>query len=124
MKSLKLRLANTSSTALLLALPLFTILPCLSSAAAPNPGQYDMARRCYRGVNHAWLMSEERGTPINVRDDASTQAYARHIGYAGDEVAVMNRTMGDDGYCWYRVKFESKATGWVRGDHVSLDLGE
>gem|GEM_PF-4236452 len=36
MKSLKLFLANTSGAALLLALPLFTILPCLPSVAAPG----------------------------------------------------------------------------------------
>ena len=45
-------------------------------------------------------------------------AYARYIGYAGDGVIVVDRTMGKDGYCWYKVKFELKAVGWVRGDFL------
>ena len=94
------------------------------NAAASRPvAQNDLAHTCQQ-ITQAWLRSEERGTPINVRDGASTQAYARHIGYAGNNVAVVNRTRGDNGYCWYKVRFESKATGWVRGDHVSPSLGE
>jgi|GEM_PF-1433813 len=101
-----------------IALPFATLLTALPSTA------FEMGRTCYPNVTHAWLRSEEHGTPINVRDDASTQAYARHIGYSGDELAVVDRTMGNDGYCWYKVKFVSKAVGWVRGDFIMPDLGE
>lgn len=71
----------------------------------------------------AVLISQESGTPINVRDGASTKAYARHIGYAGDSVRILDRKVSKDGATWYRVKFEaSGATGWVRGDFVALDF--
>jgi len=93
------------------------------NAAATKPGvQSDTARKCQR-LTHGWLTSEDRSTPINVRDNASTDSYARHIGYSGDEVAVLNQKLGS-GYCWYEVRFPSQATGWVRGDFLTIDTGE
>jgi len=93
------------------------------NASATKPGvQNDAARKCQR-ITHAWLTSEDRSTPINVRDGASTDSYARHIGYAGDEVAVLNQKLGG-GYCWYEVRFPSQATGWVRGDFLTIGTGE
>lgn len=115
MKSLKLLLT--------IALPLSTLLSSLPAAAAPQlVAKSDRSRTCYWRVTNGWLKSENRGTPINVRDGASTKANARHIGYAGDGVIVVDRTMGKDGYCWYKIKFESKAVGWVRGDFVMPNL--
>ena len=70
------------------------------------------------------LISQTPDTPINVRDDASTQAYARHIAYAGDFVTVGSKKQGGDGYTWYRVSFVSKAQGWVRSDFVRLNTAE
>lgn len=68
------------------------------------------------------LVSYDPGSAINVRDGASTRAYARHIGYAGDRVEVLDRMVGSDGYMWYFVRFTvSNATGWIRGDFISLD---
>ncbi len=72
--------------------------------------------------DYAYLVSLDSRSPINVRDDASTRAYARHIGYAGDRVEVLDRSVGADGYMWFFVRFTvSNATGWVRGDFVSLE---
>ena len=72
--------------------------------------------------DYAYLVSSSSRSPINVRDDASTRAYARHIGYAGDRVEVLDRNVGEDGYMWYLVRFTvSNATGWVRGDFISLE---
>lgn len=72
--------------------------------------------------DYAYLVSSNSRSPINVRDDASTRAYARHIGYAGDRVEVLERSVGEDGYMWYYVRFTvSNATGWVRGDFISLE---
>lgn len=69
----------------------------------------------------ALLASQDSGSPINIRDGASTSAYARHIGYAGDRVKILERSTGSDGQAWYRVQFEaSGARGWVRGDFVEL----
>jgi hypothetical protein len=72
--------------------------------------------------DYATLVSSDYGSPINVRDGANTGAYARHIGYAGDRVEVLDRMAGEDGYMWFFVRFtSSNATGWVRGDYISLD---
>lgn len=70
----------------------------------------------------AYLTSKEAGTPINIRDEASTKAYARHIGYKDDLVRVLERAVGEDQYYWYRVQFRaSGAKGWVRGDFLVED---
>ncbi len=66
---------------------------------------------------------QDYNTPINIRTEASTTAKIRHVGYAGDEVTLLARRTGQDKAYWYQVKFpKSGATGWVRGDFVSIDL--
>ena len=73
-------------------------------------------------AEYGTLMSRDANSPINIRDGANTRAYARHIGYAGDRVEIVDRMVGDDGYMWFLVRFTvSNATGWVRGDFISLD---
>ncbi|XPM60336.1 MAG: SH3 domain-containing protein [Leptolyngbya sp. IPPAS B-1204] len=73
-------------------------------------------------ADYATLVSYDPASPINVRDGASTRAYIRHIGYAGDRVEVLDRIVSGDGYMWYFVRFTvSNAAGWIRGDFVSLD---
>lgn len=84
---------------------------------APAPSPIIIARSAY-----ATLVSDDWRSPINIRDDASTRAHARHIAYAGDRVEVLDREVGGDGYMWYFVRFTvSNATGWVRGDFVAVD---
>jgi hypothetical protein len=76
----------------------------------------------YDGINSgdsSTLVSYELGTPINVRDGASRNAYARHIGYAGDRVVILAQACDKEGFKWYRVQFrQSGAKGWVRGDFI------
>lgn len=73
--------------------------------------------------DYAYLVSSDSRSPINVRDAASTRAYVRHIGYAGDAVEVLDRSV-ENGYMWYFVRFTvSNATGWVRGDFIALEEG-
>lgn len=68
------------------------------------------------------LVSYELGTPINVRDGARRNAYARHIGYAGDPVVILAKACDGEGFKWYRVQFrQSGAKGWVRGDFLRDD---
>jgi hypothetical protein len=72
------------------------------------------------GRQQTTLTAQELGSRINVRDGASPSAYARHYGYAGDPVLVLDETQGGDGKIWYQVRFtQSGATGWVRGDFVA-----
>lgn len=81
------------------------------------------AQNCrYNGMNTGnpgFLVSAKAGTPINVRDGASRNAYARHIGYGGDRVVILAKACDSAGFNWYRVQFrQSGAKGWIRGDFV------
>lgn len=111
---------------------LFAVLPLMiatpawsqtlgSAQAADASGLSSSGLILARGSN-ATLVSNDHGSPINIRDGASRQAYARHIGYAGDRVEVLDQTPAEDGYMWFFVRFiSSNATGWVRGDFIVLD---
>ncbi|MCU0523679.1 MAG: SH3 domain-containing protein [Elainella sp. Prado103] len=109
---------KTIAAFLLATLPLVGLGATL--AVQPVQAQSDPMQIAY--AEYATLVSQDGNSPINVRDGASTRSYARHIGYGGDRVEVLDRTVGDDGYMWYFVRFTvSNATGWVRGDFVWLD---
>lgn len=74
-------------------------------------------------VTNQDFTNQDDRSAINIRDGASTTAYARHIGYAGDQVEILDRTRATDGYYWYKVRFpDSGAIGWVRGDFVAIEL--
>jgi hypothetical protein len=93
-----------------------------ATPAVSHPFPQPPAQPVLLAYEYAYLVSSDARSPINVRDDASTRAYARHIGYAGDRVEVMDRSVGTDGYMWYYVRFTvSNATGWIRGDFISLE---
>ncbi len=107
-----------TATLLLLSVPCFAA----TSAVASPPPVMDVAPITVARGEYATLTSRDWDSPINVRDEASTRAYARHIAYAGDRVEVLDRTVSSDGYMWYFVRFTvSNATGWIRGDFVALD---
>lgn len=76
----------------------------------------------YNGMNagnSGFLVSAKPGAPINVRDGASRNAYARHIGYRGDRVVILAKACDNEGFNWYRVQFrQSGAKGWIRGDFI------
>lgn len=98
------------------AMPLVILAAPIPSLANPTP--------VIAYAQYAMLVSRDANSQINVRDGASTNAYARHIAYAGDRVEVLDRIVGRDGYMWYQVRFVvSNATGWIRGDFISLDEG-
>lgn len=48
------------------------------------------------------------------------EAYARHLGYAGDAVDVNSKKIGDDSKTWYHVLFQSGAEDWVREEFISF----
>jgi hypothetical protein len=67
----------------------------------------------------AVLVSQDSSSPINIREEATTSAAARHVGYAGDRVVILGSAIDQAGDRWYQVEFTvSKATGWVYGDFV------
>lgn len=126
MKSLSLLFADVFGTAALFAIPLVSAAPAWSGAfTVSQEERLKMARNCetFQDAKVGELVaasSQKRGLPINVRDNATTKSRARHIGYSGDIVGVLERKISEGGYCWYRVEFNSSgATGWVRGDLFS-----
>jgi len=118
MKLRSLLLAKVLGSASLLVLPLMSAAPALSNWSTPQEFRRAVERDCepFRDWPVGYLISKQPGSPINIRDGASTQTRARHIGYARDFVDILDLRMGEGGYCWYRVRFQSGATGWVRGD--------
>lgn len=104
-----------SSMLMLSTVPFIFLGTALPGLANPAPMQIAYGE-------YATLTSRDRNAPINIRDGAGTNTYARHIGYAGDRVEILDRLVGNDGYMWYQVRFTvSNATGWVRGDYLFLD---
>jgi hypothetical protein len=97
------------------ASPVFTTP--LTPPLSPTPPSREIANPL---TQQGSLTSRDHGAPINVRDDASPQAHARHIGYAGDPVRIGIQKTGSDGQRWYRVTFNSGAEGWVRNDFVAV----
>jgi uncharacterized protein YgiM (DUF1202 family) len=67
----------------------------------------------------ATLNSAEKGSPINIRQSASTDASVQEVAYSGDSIKVSSKTEGTDGYTWYKVELNSGASGWVRSDLIS-----
>lgn len=68
----------------------------------------------------ATLTGSTPGSRVNVRSAPSTQADTPHYGLVGDRVFLLEQAQGTDGSLWYRVRFESGAEGWVRGDFVQI----
>jgi hypothetical protein len=93
--------------------PIAQATPQTASKTAGSNPEVEMRRQ-------GRLFSQDSGSQINIRDDASTRAYARHIGYSGDPVAVRSKKLGDDSKTWYHVSFNSGAEGWVREEFISF----
>lgn len=67
------------------------------------------------------LMAEDASARINLREAPSTDIPTRRYGLVGDEVLILDNTIGKDGQNWYKVKFPgSGAVGWIRSDFVQL----
>jgi len=71
----------------------------------------------------ATLAAAETGSPINIRQSASTDASVQEVAYSGDAIKVASKTQGTDGYTWYKVELDSGSSGWVRSDLISAGTG-
>lgn len=68
----------------------------------------------------AQLVSKEPNSRINVRSHPSTRSKAKHFGYQGDAVTLLQKAKGEGDALWYYLRFEqSKAEGWIREDFIS-----
>jgi Bacterial SH3 domain/GW (Gly-Tryp) dipeptide domain len=65
-------------------------------------------------------LAGSRGSKINVRAAATLNSKAIHYGLSGDLVTVEDSYKAPGQYRWYRVKFPSNASGWVREDLLSV----
>jgi Bacterial SH3 domain len=69
------------------------------------------------------LHSPDNSNRINIREQPSTSSKILHVGSAGQLVIIHKQVVGDDAYCWFRVKLDnSKVTGWVRSDVLYIYL--
>jgi Bacterial SH3 domain len=68
---------------------------------------------------------KRRNSRINIRDVASTKANVKNHGFAGDTVTILDKSKGDNGSIWYKIKFaKSGAEGWVSGNFVKLNKND
>lgn len=88
-----------------------------NASANSSTGSRSMAGTTAGSTAH--LEATDPSSPINVREQASTDARVRYMGYAGDPIQIAEQAQGADGYTWYKVQFDSGATGWVRADFVA-----
>ncbi|AFZ04161.1 SH3 domain-containing protein [Calothrix sp. PCC 6303] len=65
-------------------------------------------------------LAGSRGSKINVRAAATLNSKAIHYGLVGDLVTVEDSYKAPGQFRWYRVRFPSNASGWVRGDLLSI----
>jgi uncharacterized protein YgiM (DUF1202 family) len=66
----------------------------------------------------AVISATDPDSPINVRSAAGTDSEVQDIAYGGDRIQITESQQGSDGQTWYKVEFESGASGWVRSDFI------
>jgi uncharacterized protein YgiM (DUF1202 family) len=91
----------------------------VGSASAPTSQASGAASRELATGRTVTLNSAEKGSPINIRQSASTDASVQETAYSGDTIKVSSKTQGTDGHTWYKVELDSGASGWVRSDLIS-----
>lgn len=70
---------------------------------------------------YGWLRGIAPGNQVDVYPTPMFDPGPQHYGLVGDRVAILDSGSGyDDGLLWYRIEFESGATGWVRNDFIEL----
>lgn len=68
----------------------------------------------------AQLASKDPKSRINVRSQPSTHSKAKHFGYQGDAVTLLQKAKGEGAFIWYYLRFDqSKAEGWIREDFIA-----
>lgn len=60
------------------------------------------------------------GDVINIRSDYDLESRIKHTGVAGDLVEVEESRSVGSGYTWHKVTYPNGASGWVRGDLISV----
>ena len=67
------------------------------------------------------LIAQDAKAQINVRSLANTEADIVAAGAVGDQVEILEHSVGNDALIWYQVKLtKSGKTGWIRGDLIKI----
>jgi Bacterial SH3 domain len=67
------------------------------------------------------LIAKEAEAQINVRSLANTEADIIAAGAVGDQVEILEHSVGNDALIWYQVKLlKSGKVGWIRGDLIKI----
>ncbi len=67
------------------------------------------------------LIAKEAEAQINVRSLANTEADIVAAGAVGDQVEILEHSVGNDALIWYQVKLlKSGKIGWIRGDLIKI----
>ncbi|WP_156114163.1 SH3 domain-containing protein [Myxosarcina sp. GI1] len=71
------------------------------------------------------VMGKEFGSPINVREEPNVSSKVIYSASSGDAISITEVfENNNDGYCWYKVSFQSQNNGWVRGDLISIFMDD
>ena len=71
----------------------------------------------------AKTMSQEINSNINVREQPNKNSKIQYVSSSGNRVIIRKQVVGNDGYCWFLIKFnKANVTGWVRGDLLRFHL--
>ncbi|SDZ88299.1 SH3 domain-containing protein [Oribacterium sp. KHPX15] len=108
MKKIKLKTKLKKATALFTILGLFVSVP---ETLAPNSAL----------ISHAEQLAVIRGTNVNVRSSAGTDAAVVTSLGNNTQVSIIGQTTGSDGNTWAQISF-SGGTGYVRSDFVQAQV--
>lgn len=93
-----------------------------SSSSSPNTGEIREVTYIAEKITPApaQLASKDANSRINVRSQPSTRSKAKHFGYQGDAVTLLQKAQGEGDAIWYYLRFnQSQAEGWIREDFIT-----
>lgn len=93
-----------------------------SSSSSPDSGDIREVTYIAEKITPApaQLASKDLKSRINVRSQPSTRSKAKHFGYKGDAVTLLQKAKGEGDAIWYYLRFDqSQAEGWIREDFIS-----
>ncbi|ABW25800.1 SH3 domain-containing protein [Acaryochloris marina] len=93
-----------------------------SSSSSPDEGEIREVTYIAEKITPvpAQLVSKDPDSRINVRSQPSTRSKAKHFGYKGDAVTLLQTAKGEGDAIWYYLRFnQSQAEGWIREDFIA-----
>ena len=69
--------------------------------------------------NSVWVSTDDVNGYLNIRAAASTQSRIQGRADNGNQLNVVSKMKGADGYDWYQIRAQA-SSGWVRSDFLSF----